>query len=245
MKSFFLSLLFIFLSLGQAFGLEVPTLTGPVVDQAGLYSSQEIETLSQLSAQMLQKGGPQFQILVVDTLDGEPIESYSIKVTDQWKLGDTKKDNGLLLLIAKKDRKMRIEVGQGLEGDITDFESSVYIEKILKPAFKQQQYFEGTAVVILKVAEKLNIQLDHKQNTSFQSSRGKRKGISSHLIILVIIIIIFFFMNGSGGSRFGRSSYYGGGLYGGGYHSRSSSSSGVSWGGGGGGFSGGGASGDW
>lgn len=240
MKSFYLSFLFILLSLGQAFGLEVPTLSGPVVDQVGLYSRQEIETLSQISAQMLQKGGPQFQILVVDTLDGEPIENFSIKVTDQWKLGDAKKDNGLLLLIAKKDRKMRIEVGQGLEGDITDYESSLYIEKILKPAFRQQQFFEGTAVVMLKVAEKLNIQIDQKQSTHFQP-RAKR-GISSHLIILVIIIIIFFFMNGSGGSRFGRSGYYGGGYYGSGYRSRSS---GSSWGGGGGGFSGGGASGDW
>src|SRR6187431_979785 len=96
----------------------VPPLTGPVIDQAGLLSAEQVSDLSARAQAMLTH--LQMQIWIVPSLEGEAIEQLSIRAVDQWKLGDEKKDNGLLFLIAPADKRMRIEVGRGLEGNIPD-----------------------------------------------------------------------------------------------------------------------------
>ncbi|MFZ4712334.1 MAG: TPM domain-containing protein [Bacteriovoracaceae bacterium] len=244
MKSFLSSFIILFsflVSLANAKSLEIPALTGPVVDQGRLYSDSQKAELASLLQQLQDKGGPQFQILTIPTLEDEPIENYSIRVVEAWKLGDKKKGNGLMLIIAVNDRKMRIEVGQGIEGEITDFDSSHFISDYLKPAFKQGQYFEGTGAVVLKVAEKFQITL----STSIEPRRQRGNGKTSifNLIIMLIIFVLYIISRG-GGSGFYRRGL-GGGYYGSGSGSGFGGSSGSSWGGGGGGFSGGGSSGDW
>ena len=240
---FFTHFLLSFFLLGHAFGLEVPNLTGPVVDLAQIYSSEEAIQLSNLCQQLVQKGGPQFQVLTVPSLEGAAIEDFSIQVGEKWKLGSKEKGNGILLTISTGDRKMRIEVGQGIEGEITDVESYEYIQKILKPAFKKQRFYDGTGTVILLVAKKFNIELESNIRP-VRSSLNNRSMSSGQLIFFVIILVIMSLIGRIFGSPYRRTSYYNGHYYDptGGSSYRSS---GSSWGGGGGGFSGGGSSGDW
>ena len=97
--------------------LEVPRLRGPVVDKARLLSHAEKRALAgKLRGIHANGAGPQIQILIIPSLEGEVIENFSIKVVDQWKLGDEKRDDGLLFLIALKDQKMRIEVDSWSQG---------------------------------------------------------------------------------------------------------------------------------
>src|SRR5210317_913480 len=103
----------LFLISFSLFAKEVPYLSNPVVDQAGLISSNLEQKLNSL---LKRTKNFQMAILTIDSLEDESLEGYSIKVVDTWKLGTEKKDNGLLLLISKGDRRTRFEVGQGLEG---------------------------------------------------------------------------------------------------------------------------------
>jgi uncharacterized protein len=237
---YFKYLLISFIFLGQVFGLEVPSLTGPVVDQAQIYSAEEVLQLTNLCQQLVQKGGPQFQILTVPSLEGMAIEDFSIRVVEKWKLGSKDKGNGILLTISTADRKMRIEVGQGIEGEITDSESYQYIQKILKPAFKKQRFYEGTGSVILIVAKKFNIEL----TSNIKRDYSRNNFSNGQLLFLIIIFIFISIISRLRGSSYSRGSYYGDHYYGS-THSSSYESSGRSWSGGGGGFSGGGSSGDW
>ena len=117
------------------FSLDVPKLTGPVVDLAGVLSRSEQAEISASLLQFQRQYGPQLQVLVVPKLEDETIESYSIKVVDAWKLGTKGKDNGVLLLIATDDRKVRIEVGRGLEGDLPDALAGRIIRAGILPFF--------------------------------------------------------------------------------------------------------------
>jgi len=126
-----------------AFGFEVPRLSGPVVDEARLLSPQEQLELSELIRSVQNKGIAQIQVAIIKSLGGEPIEAVSIKITDTWKLGDSKKDNGILFLIAVQDKKMRIEVGQGLEGDIPDLIARRILETKVQPFFRSGQFAQG------------------------------------------------------------------------------------------------------
>ena len=104
----------------------MPPLTGPVVDEAGVLDAGWETRLGDLArAARAQNGGtgPQLQYLLVSTLDGEPIENFSMRVAEAWKLGTQGKDDGVLVVVAVKDRKVRIEVGGGLEGGLTDAQS--------------------------------------------------------------------------------------------------------------------------
>ena len=85
----------------------------------------------------------QFAVLTIPSLEGDPIEDFSIRTVEAWKLGTKAEDNGLLLLVAKEDRKMRIEVGYGLEGEVTDLLSSRIINDVMKPAFRQGDFGGG------------------------------------------------------------------------------------------------------
>lgn len=93
---------------------DIPVLSGPVIDEPNLLSAQETRDISAALENI--RGKVQIQVWIVRSLDGEAIESLSIRATDKWKLGTAKEDNGVLILISTEDRQMRIEVGQGLEG---------------------------------------------------------------------------------------------------------------------------------
>ncbi|MGB4812466.1 MAG: YgcG family protein [Methylophilaceae bacterium] len=127
-----------------AFALvDVPALTTRVTDLTGTLSAQEQSALeSKLAAFETQKGS-QIAVLLVPTTEPEDIAQYSIRVAEQWKLGRKKTDDGVLVLIAKNDRKMRIEVGYGLEGAIPDVYAKRIVSDVMRPHFKQNDFYGG------------------------------------------------------------------------------------------------------
>lgn len=139
--------------------IQIPALTSPVMDEAGFLSPEQKQDLSQLAYEINTNQGPQITILTVRDLQGYEIEDFSIRVAEKWQLGTKERDNGLLIVIAKTERKMRIEVGNGIEGEITDYESNQYINNVLTPAFKASDFHGGLKAVMLDVAQKFNIKL--------------------------------------------------------------------------------------
>ena len=121
----------------------VPTLSARVIDQTGTLSSSEVASLDQVLSAFEKKKGSQLAVLIVKTTAPESIEQYGIRVADQWKLGRKKIDDGAILIIAKADRTLRIEVGYGLEGVLTDATSKRIIDDIIVPRFKQQDFYGG------------------------------------------------------------------------------------------------------
>lgn len=242
MKLLIVNVFFLLFSISSLAQFKVPALEGPVMDQAGYLEFNTRRELSNLLKDFNRKGKAQIQILIVPTLEGEAIEQVSIRITDSWKLGSEKQDNGVLMLISHEDRKIRIEVGQGLEGDIPDLIAKRIISQSMAPYFKSRQYSLGVKSGVLEIMKHID--------PEFLSEKGIQKEEESDtksqiiFIFLVILFVVFRFLTGFG--RF-RSIYYGGGLGGGGWGGGfgRGSGSGGGWSGGGGGFSGGGASGDW
>ena len=132
-----------------ASGLQpVPPLTARVTDLTGTLTAEQQAALEQKLAAFEASKGSQLAVLIVSTTHPEEIEQYSIRVVDQWKLGrgtvgGKKVDDGALLLIAKDDHRMRIEVGYGLEGVLTDAMSNRIISETIAPAFREGNYYEG------------------------------------------------------------------------------------------------------
>ena len=123
----------------------VPPLTGPVVDQTGTLSSDDIASLTQTLRNLTARKGSQIAVLIVPTTEPETIEQYSIRVADVWKIGRKKIDDGALLVIAKNDRHLRIEVGYGLEGALTDVTTKRIIDEDITPKFKAGDFAGGVA----------------------------------------------------------------------------------------------------
>lgn len=132
-----------FFSIAPAQRLEVPYLTGRVVDLAGILSRETIDTIEAKLAAHEQATSNQVAVLIIPSLQGETIEEYSIRVAETWKLGQKEKDNGVLLLVAVEDRKLRIEVGDGLEGTLTDALCSRIIRHEIVPHFKNGDFDRG------------------------------------------------------------------------------------------------------
>ncbi len=120
-----------------------PALTGRVVDAANILSPVTIADLERKLADLEQKSGIQLVVATVPSLEGEEIEPYANELFRFWKLGEAKKNNGALLLIAPKERRMRIEVGYGLEGTLTDAISSIIIANAIAPRFKAGDFNGG------------------------------------------------------------------------------------------------------
>jgi uncharacterized protein len=121
----------------------VPELKGRVVDQTNTLNASDIDALNQRIRSFEQRKGSQIAILIVPTTDPETIEQYSIRVAEAWKIGRKKVDDGALLVIAKADHRLRIEVGTGLEGALTDITSRRIIDEVIGPRFKQGDFAGG------------------------------------------------------------------------------------------------------
>jgi uncharacterized protein len=122
---------------------EIPFLSGRVNDYAGILSAATVERLSRDLKAHEDSTSNQVVVLTVASLEGDVLEEFSMKVVEQWKLGQKGKDNGVLLLVARDDRKVRIEVGRGLEGNLTDALCGTIIRKEIIPRFKQGDYDGG------------------------------------------------------------------------------------------------------
>ena len=213
--------------------LEVPAappLERPIIDQTESLANEDIDRIAQLINAERQKKSFQIGVLMISTLGSDDsLEEYSLKVARQWGVGDKKKSNGVLLLIAKNDRKMRIEVGNGMEGSLTDARASQIIRNTIAPKFRSGDYAGGVEAGVKRI-------IDAAEGRNLSDNDIDGESIVSMLFIVIFITIIVIAIlkgNGSNGSR--RRYWW---LAGGSDSSSSgSSSSGGSFGGGG--FSGG------
>lgn len=226
----------------------VPALTGPVVDRAGILSRSDAARLAQLAEGGRRANGgtgPQLQFLVVRSLEGEAIEDYSMRVAEAWKLGTAERDDGVLVVVAIEDRAVRIEVGGGVEGGLTDVQSSRIIRGTIVPAFREQRYGAGLYDAGVQILSALGSLPQGVTRTS--PREGARIPLVAILGFIVLTSVLRGFL-GFGRRRRGLLGWAGVLLGSGGFGGRGGGfggGGGGGWSGGGGGFSGGGASGRW
>ena len=125
------------------FSLDVPPLDGPVNDYAHMFTTSEIQELNSYLYTIDRQSDLQIAVLTIPSLEGDNLESYSIRVAEKWQIGQKGKDSGVILVIVAQDRKLRIEVGYGLEDRITDAQSSRIIRSVIAPQFKKREYGKG------------------------------------------------------------------------------------------------------
>lgn len=242
----------------QAAKVSVPANTAPVVDNAQLFSQAFEDGVDQKLRAVFQQTGIQISVLSVPSLEGLSIEEFGIEVASAWKLGNAKTDKGLIVILAPTERRVRIEVGHGLEGDFTDLQSGRVINDVMIPYFKRGDWESGTLAGLHSILSQ--IAPDMVNFEAPPTLRNEQPDIGSIVFAFTMFIIfVALFMEGGGGGGGGgrrrrrRSSSFLegmllGGLLGGSRGSGGSSGwggGGDSWGGGGGSFGGGGASGSW
>jgi uncharacterized protein len=170
-------------------GDEVPFLAGRVVDDANLLSPEAEARLSEKLAAVEKDTGAQAAVLTIPTLSGEPIEDYTLRVASTWKLGRAETDDGVLMLIARDDRRMRIEVGYGVEGKLTDLQSSRILDGILRPAFRRGDYEGGIEQGVDALATALRGgEIDAPRPTSPEGVAG---GGGFFGLVLLVILGVF------------------------------------------------------
>ena len=156
-----------------ALAVDVPYLTGRVVDEANILSPAVEQNISQVSEQHEKATGDQIVVLTLPTLEGESIEGYATRVFEAWKLGQKGKDNGVLVIVAPNDRKMRIEVGYGLEGTLTDAAAARIIREVMTPQFKGGNFEAGIQNGVTAIVQGLEGQADW--NSPGESASGAKK----------------------------------------------------------------------
>jgi uncharacterized protein len=242
----FAAITFLFISIASFSQPAIPPLANKRIhDEAHILSSSTVEQLEIQLQQYEDSTSNQIAILIISSLEGGAIEDYALRVAhNEWKLGQGKNDNGVLLLIVVEDRKMRFEVGQGLEGVLTDAISNRIIRNEMAPHFRRGDYDAGVLLAMNAVVRAIGGEYTSDGTTS---SRGKKRPGGSIVTLLIIfgVIILLSRLRGGGGRGTGWSS--GAGWYGGGFGGGGSSGGGGFGGfsGGGGSFGGGGSSGSW
>lgn len=149
--------------------------SGFVNDFAGVINDDQLLE-NDLSA-FEQETGHEIAVVIIKTLDGDYIENYAVELFSDWKIGKKGADNGILFLVAIEDREMRIEVGYGLEGALTDLQSKAILEQVVKPYFQSGNYEEGIVAGVGEIkkaikGESLNINLDYSEDSSLWETIG-------------------------------------------------------------------------
>jgi uncharacterized protein len=230
---------------GSALALEVPPLRGQVTDLAGALDPPTRSRLEEKLQAYRRATGHEYAVLVVPALESEALEDYALRVAEAWQLGKKNKDDGLLLFVAMAERRVRVEVGYGLEGAITDAYSSRVIRNVIVPAFQKQDFAGGIeqGLDVLMAAGRGEAPEPEAVPQGAPGFRQRPRMSLGTIIFFVILFLLFLrprrrsalpaMLLGSmlGGGFGGRRGGFGGG--GGGFR------------GGGGRFGGGGASGGW
>lgn len=230
----------------------LPEFTAPVVDSIGRVSA-EVET--QINSELIsfqQSGGPQIAVAVIDSTGNATPENYSIDLARTWGIGDKEKDNGVLLLIALEDRTLRIEVGSGVEGELTDVTAGRIVDSVMLPRLRANDVdgaVRDGARAVMQVWRGENVVLEPTVPSNTITEATPQQSVFG--IILFFGLILLFVSLAVRGKRngggmlgpFGAGTIYGGGF--GGHRGGFGGGFGGFGGGGGGGFSGGGAGGSW
>ncbi len=236
--------------IAAALAANFPALTGRVVDDAHILSPVAVADLERKLAELEQKSGIQLVVATVPSLGGEEIEPYANELFRAWKLGEAKKNNGVLLLVAPKERRVRIEVGYGLEGTLTDAVSSLIIANAIAPRFKAGDYSGGVTRGVDDIITALTTDSAEWKPKPTDTRAEHEATLLDTLAPFLIFLFIMFVLTRVGrrgggnavvipmGMRGGFRGGYGGGFGGGGF-------GGGGFSGGGGSSGGGGASGGW
>jgi uncharacterized protein len=229
----------------MAAALNFPALTGRVVDAANILSSDQRAALETKLEALEEKSGIQLVVATIASLEGQEIEPYANALFRAWKLGEAKKNNGVLFLIAPKEHRVRIEVGYGLEGTLTDATSKIIIANAVAPRFKTGDFNGGVARGVDDIIAVLTTDsADWQKRPTLRAEDNAATLDSIAPFILLAIFIFIFILNARrrGWSNVGFIPFGGGG---GGSFGGGGGSSGGGFSGGGGSSGGGGASGSW
>lgn len=162
--------------------LDVPPLKGRVNDYAGMISAGVRAQLENELKGFEQSDSTQIVILTIESLDGDALEDFSIRVAEAWKIGQKGKDNGAILLVAKKDRKTRIEVGRGLEGKLTDLTAGRIVQLVINPQFKRGDFDAGFSSGIRAMIDATRGEFKADNG---RPAAAKKRGLSSALPFLI------------------------------------------------------------
>jgi uncharacterized protein len=226
---------------------QFPPLTGRVVDRADMLEPSVEAQLSRMLAAHEQATTEQVVVVTLQDLQGYGIEEYGYQLGRHWGIGQRGEDNGALLIIAEDERSIRIEVGYGLEGRLTDAQSSLIINRIIEPAFRQGDFTGG---IVAGTEAMIQVLGGNPLARPADDGRTERRS-QGPLPILILALIMLVMMFGRGRRGLGRGALGGfllGSALGGGRHHGGFGGGGFGGGGfsgGGGGFGGGGASGGW
>ncbi len=172
----------------QAFALQVPRLQGRVNDYADLLSPATEASLESVLKSLESSDSTQIVVLTITSLQGDSLEEFSLRVVEDWKIGQQGLDNGVLLLVARDDRKIRIEVGYGLEGKLTDMTAGRIISDVMGPRFKQgdfnQGIIDGIGAIVMTVRGEFTAAGEAKPGGSGREDPG---GLLTSMIFIFFI----------------------------------------------------------
>jgi len=175
---------------GPAMALEVPWYQGYVTDLAGMISPGERQRLEQALAAFEQSDSTQIAILTIPSLEGDSLEDFGIRVADAWKIGQKGRDNGALLLVSKAERKVRLEVGRGLEGVLTDLLAGRIVDQVITPRFKAGRFDEGFTAGVEAIIAATRGEFRGK-DIRRSSRRDDSSPILGYLIFFAIMVSFF------------------------------------------------------
>lgn len=165
--------------------------TGFVNDFAKVLTEGQVGELNQKLTEYKQTTGKEVSVVTIQSLEGDTVENYANTLFREWGIGEKEKNNGVLLLIAIADRKMRIEVGYGLEGDLTDLQTYRIQTDLITPQFKEQKYFEGISAGVDGILSTLNGEVP--QNTPAEKSFSFVKNFFGGFFVLFLFSVQFIF----------------------------------------------------
>jgi uncharacterized protein len=180
--------LFIILLPCLAPALDVPPLRAHVNDYAGILSPAAITSLEKALGDFEQRESTQIAVLTVPTLAGEPVEEFAIKVGEAWGIGQKGKDNGVILLVAQQERKVRIEVGRGLEGTLTDLRSARIIRNEIAPRFRAGDFDGGITTGVSAIMAVVKGEFSASPDDA-SSERVRRQPVASLLLVLLVVCV--------------------------------------------------------
>ena len=169
---------------------DVPPLQGRVNDMAGLLSPGAVQHIERKLAGFEGQTGSQIVVLTVPTLQGEEIEQFAIRVADAWKPGQKGKDNGVILIIAKAERKVRIEVGMGLQGALPDVTASRIIRDVMRPHLKAGDFDRAVDTGIEAIMSATRGEFTAPQHTTKSRPHGRTSGVPTSFLTLLALVAV-------------------------------------------------------